>query len=227
MNGENIHAGHRERLKDEFFIHGGDSLGEIRILELLLFYAIPQKDTNALAHALIKRFGTLSNVFKASQAELCEVQGVGKSTAVLIKLVPEIYRKAAVLEASREAVTIGSTGSAGKLAADYYAGAANERFILISLTPGNELLKIDSLSEGTVDSVSVDTRRIIEFALSAKASRCIIAHNHPGGIAQPSDEDISVTKKVRSALENVNIPLLDHIIVAGSKTFSFADRGLI
>ena len=229
MSGENIHSGHRERLKKEYLASGISPMSEVRALELLLFYAIPRADTNPLAHALIKRFGSLNGVLSATSEELKSVDGVGDSTACLIKLSADISRKA--LEAERESKqkrqSLSDSLAAGQLIYPYFLNRREEAFMMFMLDPKNKLIKAETISQGVVNSVNVEIRRCVETALFDHASSVIIAHNHPDGDMTPSGEDIALTSKIKDALSVVGIVLADHFIVAGSSWYSFADHSLL
>ena len=227
MKPEQVHQGHRERLRQEFISLGAESFSEVRALELLLFYAVSRRDTNPLAHALLEEFGSLDGVFSASVENLCRVDGVGESTAVLIRLIPELYRKSESARNKRERKVIDSTAAAAQLARSCFAGEGSERFLLFCLDAGKALKKQVEVSRGVVNSVNVDVRRTAELALKNNASACIIAHNHPDGDVSPSEEDRLVTRRLSEALGVLGIPLLDHIIVSGEDTFSFLDAGIM
>lgn len=227
MKETQVHQGHRDRLRQEFIRLGAESFSEVRALELLLFYAVARQDTNPLAHALLDRFGSLSGVFSATVAELCQVDGIGEKTAVLIRLVPELYRKGEMERTRREVHVIDSTTSAGKMAICCFAGESRERFLLFCLDAGKNLKKQEEIGRGVVNSVNVDIRRVAELALNNGSSACIVAHNHPDGDVRPSEEDRLVTKKLKEALQVLGIPLLDHIIVSGKQYFSFLDAGMM
>ncbi|MBQ8076181.1 MAG: DNA repair protein RadC [Oscillospiraceae bacterium] len=221
------HQGHRDRLRQEFIRLGAESFSEVRALELLLFYAVARRDTNPLAHALLDRFGSLDGVFSATVPELCQVDGIGESTAVLIRLVPELYRRGQAEKTRRTVPIIDSTATAGKMATGCFAGESCERFLLFCLDARKAMKKQEEISRGVVNSVNVDVRRVAELALNNKASACIVAHNHPDGDVLPSEEDKQVTAKLKEALSTLGIPLLDHIIVSGESYFSFLDAGLM
>ncbi len=219
-----VHEGHRERLRDSFLTHGLDSFHEVQALELLLFYAVPRRDTNPLAHALLEHFGSLEGVFSASERELCEVPGVGKSTAALILLVPQILKRSRV--AAADAI---KQIRSGRDAAEYLRPRLDteteEVALMICLDSQMAVINCIELARGTINAVDFNIRRMVEHAIKSKASAVILAHNHPGGSPRMSREDDAVTSRVYKALELVGIRLYDHIIVAGDEYSSVNDLG--
>ena len=224
---KNIHAGHRQRLLDEFRENGLDSFNDIRSLELLLGFSGTICDMNPVSHALLDRFKTLNGVFQASEEELKEVKGVGPRCAALIRLVPEICRKADLNDSRKRLRSLNSSDQAGSYIQTLIGSNRDESFLLLSLDARLRLIRSDTIQEGTVNRVNVDIRKVVETALSAKASSCIIAHNHPDGELSPSGEDIQVTDRLNDALRLVNIPLADHIIVSPEGVYSFKQNGLL
>ena len=218
------HDGHRERLRDTFLTHGLDSFHELQALELLLFYAIPRRDTNPIAHALLDRFGSLDGVFAASEQELCEVSGIGKHAAALILLTPQIVKRSRVAAAD----TIQYIRN-GKEAAQYLRPRLDcereEVAMMICLDSKMAVINCVELARGTVNMVDFSIRRVVEIAIRSKASYVVLAHNHPDGGPRMSREDNVVTSQVYKALELVNIRLFDHILVAGDVYSSINDLG--
>ena len=223
----NIQKGHRKRLKKEFLEHGADGFSEVRALELLLFYALARQDTNPLAHKLLDRFGSLYGVFSASVAELCTVDGIAENSAILIRLIPELFRLSEYGRRQIKNNKIDSSFAAGNLLSSCFTGESNEKFMLFCLDSRKRIKRQEEISRGVVNSVGVDVRRIAEIALSYKSAACIVAHNHPDGEAFPSSEDREVTTMICETLKMLGIPLLDHIIVGTDGYFSFADANLL
>jgi DNA repair protein RadC len=221
-----MHDGHRKRLKSRFIKEGLDSFEPHQILELLLFYSIPRKDTNPIAHNLINKFHSLSGVFEASVADLAATEGIGENTAILLSLIPSISRKY-FSDKWREKTVIDGSEKAGQYMISLFTGRQYECFYLISLDNQNRVISSTLVHEGTINESAVYPRIIVETALRHQASKVLIAHNHPGGSTKPSNADILVTKKIVSALETIDIPVIDHIIVAGNVYVSFAEKGLI
>lgn len=213
---KNVHAGHRARLRKRFLTQGINSFEEHTILELMLFYVVPQKDTNELAHRLIEKFGSFSGVFDAPTDALCEVPGITENGAALIKLIPEINR-AYMKDKLNNVKTISSTSAAKEYFAAEFEGAVTERFMVLYLDPKNRILKCGKISEGSVTATDVNIRKIAQEAMSVNAVSVILAHNHPGGTAKPSSGDVRMTKNIIASLLPLDIVVWDHIIVADSR----------
>lgn len=221
-----VHDGHRERMRTTFLEHGLDGMNDINALELLLFYAVPRRDTNETAHLLLERFGTLDKVFAASVEELCEVEGVGEYAASLIALVPQIMKKS-LLAKSREKKIIRSSREAGEYLLPFFLNEQDEVIYLLCMDSRRAVICCTEMGRGSVNSVDTSIRRIVEKALRVKACTAIIAHNHPDGLPVPSREDDIFTRALNNALETVGIQLEDHIIVANDRYASVADAGLM
>ena len=220
------HQGHRQRLRETYLRAGLENLSDVNRLELLLFYALPRGDTNPLAHALLQDFGSLSAVLDASVERLMEVDGVGRSTAALIRLVSEL-NACAELEKARNR-TQGILDTTGKCA-DYllpcFFGLSAEVVYILCLDARCKLLACRKLGEGNVNAANVSVRKIVETALHYNAASVVLAHNHPAGLCRPSEEDESTTLRIWRALDAVNVQLVDHIVVSGTEYYSMADRG--
>lgn len=209
-----MHDGHRNRLRQRIINEGTDSFEEHQLLEALLFYSIPRADTNETAHRLIERFGSLAGVISASRDELTHVEGIGESSALLIRLVGGILRKIAVTD-NTVRYSFDSIGKICKYLANLYTGVTVERVYLMMFDNSMKLIDCAHICDGTVNSAIMLPRVMVEKALLRRASVVVVAHNHPDGIAVPSGDDIETTEMLRSAFELLGINLLEHIVVAG------------
>lgn len=223
---ENLHDGHRKRVRKRFFKEGGKNFEDHQILELILFYCIPMKDTNEIAHRLLKNYGSLSMLFSATPEELMKREKLSENTAVFLSLQNEIIRRYNNEKWSNK-IKINSSEKAGEYALSLLAYENYENFYVISLDAQKRLINSNVISEGSVSETYIYPRLIVECAIRNKASSIILAHNHPGGLLKPSFQDMSSTTKIVKALNMIDIDVVDHIIVADNKYFSFADNRLI
>ena len=220
-----VHDGHRDRLKSRFAEHGLESFNDINALELLLFYAIPRKDTNVMAHELLDRFGGLSGVFDASLRELTEVPGIGENAALLIKLVPQMMKKCQ-LSRVNDIRVFRNASDLGRFLVPRFMDERDELALLLCLDSRRCLICCEILNRGVVNAVDITVRRMVEIALKNKAASLVLSHNHPEGVALPSREDESFTRKAGEALRLMGLELVDHIIIAGDRYFSMRESGL-
>ncbi len=221
-----IHDGHRSRLRSRFIKYGLDAFNDINALELLLFFSIPRKDTNPVAHALIDRFKTLRGVMDASWAELTEVPGVSEVSAALIKLVPALSKLAYRGETKPGAILKNSSKAADYLI-PMFMYEDREIVYLLCLDANNRVRSCVQIAAGVVNSVDLNIRLIAETAMKNRASSVILAHNHPDGDTCPSAQDIETTKRVRESLMLIDIPLVDHLIISGDNYSSLCDMGYL
>ena len=220
-----IHAGHRQRLKDRFRAEGLDHFSERHVLELLLFHAVPQRDTAPMAQDLLDRFGSLPQVLEAPVEELEKVSGIGPNASTLLALSTAISRYYLIRRNSNTAI-LNTTELCGEYLMQHFHGRRNETVFLLCLDAKCKLLSCKEVGEGSVNSANIPIRRVVELALAVNATTVILAHNHPSGIAVPSGEDILTTKKLAAALNAVEICLADHIVVADDDYVSLAQSGL-
>ena len=221
-----IHDGHREKKRQRFLKSGLDAFADHEALELLLYYAIPRRDTNPIAHALMERYGSLSAVLAAPVEDLKKVEGVGESAAILLKLAPQLYRKAKMSDAEQETI-LSSVERVGAYLLERFAGEKNEVVYQLCLDRKGKLLVCKKLGEGGVTSADLDIRRLVENALLTGASAVVLAHNHPSGVALPSRDDYAATDRAKTALAVVGVALTDHIIVADGDFVSMSDSGYL
>lgn len=218
----NPHQKHRARIRETFRKAGVDGMPDHNLLELLLFYSIPRKDTNELAHKLIETFGSLNGVFDAPYERLIEVEGIGESSALLLSLVPGICRRYVEGMTDKKKVNLSTPESVSDYIVKKYYGCKTEVFYMLCLDAVGNLINCCKLSEGNSGTVVVDKRIMLETALRNGADKVIFAHNHPNGLAVPSRDDLELTYDFSSVLSTVGIRLADHFIVAGNDCLSLA-----
>jgi len=217
-----MHDGHRDRLRERFLQEGLDRFEPHNILELLLFYGIPRKDTNEIAHVLINKFGSLSGVLDAPIEELKSVEGIGESASVFLKLLPAVSR--AYLDDRANGIrVVNDSESAGELLLTKFIGRQVEAFVLLLLDSKGKVLFCDVVTEGSIHSVELNIKKMIALCSKYDAASAIIAHNHPSGVALPSNADLVTTERFRQALELIHVRLTDHLIVADNDYVSLGD----
>ncbi len=226
MEKENIHSGHRERLRQTTDHIGFENLPEHQQLELLLSFVIPRKDTNCMAHELIKKFGSFSQVLDAKPHNLMEVDGIGNKAANFIATcgkIPFAYRTSKM----KQKTILTCPSQIIDYFEDIAISSSTEKFYIIYLNTKSEVIKYEIVGDNFLDKVSVDFREIIQKTIMYNAKGLIVCHTHPEGSANPSREDISFTKQLYTALNIIGVKLCDHIIFATNENFSFFNNGLI
>ena len=212
-----LHDGHRQRMRQQFLSHGPQSMADHELLELALFYAIPRRDTNETAHRLLEQFGSLDRVLTAPEQELEQVEGVGQNAAVLLRLIGAMGDRAR--RPGREEKIVASVDQAGAYFLRLLDGQRTEQLYQLCVDGKGKVLSCRMLSQGQAD--------MTVLSLRPGASGVFLAHNHPSGVALPSQADVQATVQVRDALKRLDIRLIDHIIVADGDYVSMASSGLL
>lgn len=220
-----VHDGHRQRRMTSFLQNGFDSMHPHEVLETLLFFAIPRRDTNPIAHELINTFGTLANVFDAPYEELLRIEGVGPSAAALLKMIPQLARL--YVQDVNDTELIRSKEDLARVFLPRFVGRKKEMVYLLCLDNKYKVLACVRIGEGSVNSSVVNMRGITEQAMRYNAAAIALAHNHPGGLAMPSPEDIHTTHALEQLCKSIGLRLLDHLVVADGDYVSMADCGII
>lgn len=218
-----MHEQHRERVKTRFLRDGIDGFEPHNVIELLLFYSIPRRDTNEIAHRLIDKFGSIAGVLEADYDELVSVDGMGAHSASLIKLIPQLARRYMSELASAEK-SFDTAEKIGNFFVAKYLGQTVETVQMLMLSASYNVIACEELHRGSVNSSQITTRALIERALSSRASMVVIAHNHPGGLAIPSSEDINTTRLLHEALSVIDVRLLEHFVIAEGKFMPIMSR---
>lgn len=224
---EEYQKGHRERLRKRFLESGFQGFSEREVLEYFLCLCIPRKDVKPLADALLKSFGNMANVIDQPIIELKKVKGIGESTAINIAALRDFFGIYFVNKAKNNKDQLKKMSSLVEILRTKIGHKPNEVIFAVFLNARNEMLTTKELGEGTVSQASAFPRKIVEEALKHKATSVILAHNHPGGIAEPSEQDIEFTSVLKKALALMDISLQDHIVLADNGYYSFKRENLI
>ena len=221
-----VHENHRQRMKAKFQKNGFDSFEQHEKLEFILFFAKPQGDTNALAHELLNKYKTIKSVLDASYDELLQVKGVGEHTAVFLKTLPLI--SSMYLDGQNDQVTVlEQTDDICQYFIPKFIGKRNEEVHIVTVDDANKILRHKKIFEGSVNATLITVKLIMEEIFHTNATGIILAHNHPQGIALPSNADIVSTNKIKHALELINIRLVDHVIITDDDALSFRESGFL
>ncbi len=223
---ENIHAGHRNRMRDRFRSSSLQAMEEHEQLELLLFYAIPRTNTNETAHRLLNTFGSIPAIIDAPLEEIEHVPGVGAGAGTFFRLLRELYPIYAQKHSRAKAI-IKKPIDAATILSDLYTYIQAEAVTMILLNDHKKVLFAGLVHEDTLNCVRIDLRRIAQMALSYDASAMILGHNHPSGLCLPSPQDLRANAQAEESLSNLGITMLDHIIMTQDNFYSFAERGHI
>lgn len=220
------HEGHRKRLRDRFSAAGLEAFAPHEVLELLLTYAIPRRDTKPIAYALITRFGSLHAVLQASVQELMQVDGIGENAATLLSMMMPLFR-AYHKSAEEEMPTLKNLQECLTYCKGLFSGERYEKLYVICLDGRMRRINTVLISSGDVNQVPVFARHVLSAASQCNASGMIITHNHPNGSAHPSSEDIELTEALAQILSGISVTLYDHIIVAPTEIYSFRQERLL
>ena len=230
---EKDNQGHRERIKEKFLKNGIDGFAEYEILELLLTYCIPRKDTKPIAKDLLNKFKTLDNVFKADFDKLSVIDGLGKNSIAFLKLIgdlPSIIYKDELKNkklVNKEILKISNKDILLNYLRNKIGYEEIEKFYVIYLSSSNEVIEFEENSVGTLDRSSVYPREIYKKIINLNAKSVILAHNHPSDNITASKSDIELTNEIAKGLKNFGALLIEHIIITKNSYFSFLEEGLI
>ena len=230
---KNNAKGHRERVRKKFLENGFNGFEDYEVLELLLFYVIPRRDTKAIAKELIAKFKTLANVLKADNKELKTINGLGDVAITFLKMMGALPEKIYEDKLKNEKIIKDDTNKITnkEILLNFLRNKIGykdvEKFYVIYLSSSNEVLAFEESSSGTLDRSSIYPREIYKRVIMENAKSIIIAHNHPSGNTCPSKCDIDITNEIAKGLKNFGALLLEHIIITRDSYFSFLEEGLI
>ena len=207
------HDGHRQRMKERFLAAGLSGFSDHEIIELLLFYALPYRDTNDLAHRLVSRFGSWVQVVDADHADLTSVAGVTPHVATLLTLVGQSVQRYH-RDMTGSVIQLVDADAVARHVIPWFYGEREESVLLVSMDNKRKHLNTTRIFRGSVNSAQFNVRLAVQQALRDNATQVALAHNHPNGFAFPSEADISTTKYVADILAPLDIRVVDHVVVA-------------
>ena len=210
------HGGHRGRMKDKYMQNGADGFASHELLEMLLFYCVPRKDTNELAHEMIERFGSLEGILSAKDHELMQVSGIKQNACALISLVRDINKRCEI-EKTKDIRVFDTQDKIEAYLTPIFSMLNVERLYMMCFDNSMRLISCDFISEGTVNASIFNIRNMVEKAYNVHAANVIIAHNHPNGRAIPSPNDMDATCDIDAAFRIMGINLCEHFIFADGK----------
>ena len=205
-----LHEGHRDRLRRKF--QSGGHLEKHELLELLLFYAIPRRNTNEIAHRLLNRFGSLRGVMTADISQLTKVEGVGIRTALFLRIVSSVS-SVAYGEQENKLRRISTEDELRRYVTGLLRSSSEEEIYLLLFSGTGHLIHNERLAVGLAASSQFSLHRAVQIACQYEASSVVLAHNHPGGLPVPSDLDVKTTDHFRRALAAAGIEMIAHYIV--------------
>ena len=223
---QNSQQKHRTRLRERFAADDGASMPDYELLELILFSAVPRRDTKPLAKRLIERFGSLSGALAADRADIIQVEGAGAAVAGLLKAVHQAGIRQA-REDLHERHILDSWDKVLEYCRAAIGHLPRESFHVLFLDRKNGLIAAEQQSAGTVDQTSVYPREVIKRALELNASALVMVHNHPSGDPTPSGADIEITRAVETAGQSLGVALHDHVIIARGRHASLRALGVL
>lgn len=223
--GDNIHAGHRDRLRDRFDENGLKAFSDVEALEILLFYALPRCNTNEIAHRLLDRFGGFREVLEADASELRLVKGMGDNAARLIRLVSQMNMRYLSSERRGGCSIMNSTDAVVDYLRPLFAYSRDELAFALCLNSAGGIIRCHELGRGMSNRVEFSARQIVELALRDNAAHIILAHNHLSDVALPSRADVASTKAIASTLRSLGVSLADHFIISGEEYVSMRESG--
>ena len=193
-----IHTGHRQRMKERFMVSGFDGMADHEVLEYMLFYVFKQGDTNPVAHRLIDAFGSLNGVLEAEYDDLIKVDGIKENAAMYLKAMLPLFKRYRVSLGKRNLMN--NSKNCGDFLLAHYTGQKSEKVVAVLLDTRCKIINIETVCDGEISSASFNLRRLVEVVVKNNAAALIIAHNHPGGIALPSKDDVNATISIKNAL---------------------------
>jgi DNA repair protein RadC len=222
----NSNEGHRQRLREKFLKSGLEGFHDYEIIELLLTLGTPRTDCKQQAKEALKKFGSLKAVLEAEPTGLKEIKGIGDKNVLGLKIAQAVARRY-LADRVLDKDFVRSADEVLDYLKHNLRDKNREVFLVIYLNGRNQILKMEELFEGTLSTSAVYPREVVKRALVNDAAALVFVHNHPSGNPNPSQDDLTITKKLKKAAQAIDVSVHDHLIIAGNDVYSFADHGLI
>lgn len=215
-----------QRPRERLIRLGAGVLSDAELLAIFLRVGVPGKTAVDLAREILQRFGSLEALFGAAFKEFSQMHGLGPAKYAQLQAVLELSRRA-IGEELKSGIELSATGAVSEYLQLSFSGKAYESFVVLFLDVRNRLVAVDELFRGTLTRANVYPREVVKAALAHNAAGVILAHNHPSGDPDPSAADVALTQTLKAALGLVEVRVLDHFVVAGSRCYSFAEHGYL
>ncbi len=215
-----------ERPREKLLGRGASTLSDAQLLAIFLRTGIPGSSALMLGMKLLQHFGSIRGVLEADITDFCQLPGIGKSKYALLQAAQELAQRQ-LLENLQKEDALTSAAQSRLYVKSKLRGYHREVFLCLFLDSQHRVIAQEELFKGTIDSATVYPREVLNRAIYYKAAALIFAHNHPSGIAEPSEADIAITRRLKSALDLVDIKTLDHLVVGDENVISMAERGLL
>ena len=219
---ENVHAGHRKRMREKCIANGTRALQNHELIEMLLYYCIPMKDTNVMAHKVMNTFGSFQNLLSSDFLDIKNRCGFNDSSALFFNLIGELYKRSK-MEEFTDAPKLNNGVIAGEYAISLLSSEKVEKFYMLCLDVQCRLISTILLGTGTSTGATVSFRTVVDESIRCNAVKVIFTHNHPGGTTKPSKEDLILTRQLSQLLKQIEVEVVDHIIVAGKECLSIGE----
>ena len=220
------HSGHRERMRTKVDLIGLEFMSEHEQLEVILYSVIPRGNTNEIAHELLRRFHSIYGVLSADTDELQKVDGIGSRAADFLHMLPSILgivTRSKIAYENDGSIVLSDVKKAAEFSKTLFSNSISESVYAVYMNKAYRVINFERLSEGTMDGVFFDVKKVMKHALANESYYVILVHNHPSGNVRPSADDRMVTNKAAAAFRNMNVILYDHLIISGDKYFSFRE----
>ncbi|MEX2131331.1 MAG: DNA repair protein RadC [Pseudohongiellaceae bacterium] len=216
----------RERPRERLIEQGAASLTDAELVAILLRNGVPGKTAVDLARLLLTNLGGLAGLFHSNLEQFCREPGVGREKFALFQALRELSQRY-MLESLRSRDVLSSSASTREYLRARFRHHKSEVFSCLFLNNQHHIVKLEEMFQGTIDGAAVYPREVVRRCLEHNAAAVIFAHNHPSGVAEPSQADIAITRKLKTALETIDVRVLDHFVIGDPEVVSFAERGLL